>query len=418
MNVGEAGDCAEASEATRTRPTAGSRRLIGVPLAKVRGPDRFYYAAGASTVPGEARCADLWDITKTHMPIRHVWKSLVLAACLLLAGGAAANAQTVWVRDMTPGATGELMFGGERVSTATADASGLAQMALPAGKVTDAVTMHVYVEECGNLRRVILEDAASQPPPPDSLCQRFPITGLFEVHSDTTFVVNATGTHAVLIRQGPAYREWLHPVLDENGNVKISRDALPTGLMIGAGATGARFGHVVSDACGDASTCSGQTVKFAPSGALTLWATNFLGLEVGYIQPGDVSVSGTNTNLTFSTVFQSRIATGALKLGVQAGPVRFFANGGADYSVTLHTTTQSVTASTKGQGGTQTFALKTKGVGIYFGGGLETWMGRRLALYMEGGRAALKGSGAADADPGKISDSIIYATLGLRFRVF
>ena len=352
------------------------------------------------------------------MTTRPVWKSLVLAAGLLLARGAAANAQTVWLRDMPPGATGELMFAGDKVSTGTADASGLVQMAVPAGKVTGAVTMHVYVEECGNLRRVILEDTASQPPPADSLCQRFPINGLFDVHSDTTFVVNATGTHAVLIRQGPAYREWLHPVLDESGNVKISRDALPTGLMIGAGATGAEFGNIVSNACGDATTCSGQSLKFAPSGAVTVWATNFLGLEVGYLQPADVSVSGTNTNLAFSTVFQSRIATGALKLGVQAGPVRLYANGGADYAVTLQTTTQSVAASTKGQGGTQTFPLKTKGVGIYFGGGLEAWMGRRLALYMEGGRAALKGSAASGSDQGNISDSIVYATLGLRFRVF
>src|SRR5262249_33327991 len=185
---------------------------------------------------------------------------------------------------------------------------------------------------------------------------------------DTAFVVNATGTHAVLMREGPPYREWLHPVLDENGNVKITKEPLPTGLMIGAGATGAKFGHVVSDACGDAPTCSGDTAKLAPSAALTLWATNFFGLEVGYMQPGDLGISGTNTSLTFSSVFQSRIAPGALKLGAQAGPVRLFANGGVDYAVTEQTTTQSVGASTKGQGGSQTFALKTKGIGLYFGG--------------------------------------------------
>lgn len=360
----------------------------------------------------------LWDITKTHMTTRHVWKSLVLAAGLLLACGAAANAQTVWVRDMTPGATGELMLDAEKVSTGTADASGLVEMAVPAGKVSGAVTMHVYVEECGNLRRVILGEAASQPPPSDSLCQRFPVNGLFDVHNDTTFVVNATGTHAVLIRQGPAYREWLHPELDENGNLKITREQLPTGLMIGAGGSGTKFGSVVSDACGDATTCSGQTVKFAPSAALTVWATDFFGLEFGYIQPGDVSVSGTNTNLTFSTTFQSRVATGALKIGVQAGPLRFYANGGVDYAITQETTTQSVTPSTKGQGGTQTFELKTKGVGLYFGGGLEAWMSHRLGVYLEGGRAALKGSGPSGADQGSISDAIVYATLGLRFRVF
>jgi hypothetical protein len=264
---------------------------------------------------------------------------------------------------------------------------------------------------------VILGEEAFQPPATDTLCKRFPITGLFEVHPETTFVVDSTGTHAVLIRQGPAYREWLHPVLDENGNVMISREPLPTGLMIGAGATLARFGHVVSDACGDATTCSGSQVRFAPSAALTLWATNFLGLEIGYMQPADVNVSGNAANVAFTTVFQSRVATGALKLGVQAGPVRFFANGGVDYAVTLQQTTQTVAASTKGQGGTQTFPLKTKGVGLYFGGGIETWMSRRLAFYLEGGRAALRGSGS-ETDNGSVKDAIVYGTLGVRFRIF
>ncbi|HEX4347117.1 MAG TPA: hypothetical protein VHZ73_06070, partial [Vicinamibacterales bacterium] len=350
------------------------------------------------------------------MTTRHVWKSLVLAAGLLFARGVTANAQTVWVRDMTPGATGELTLGGDKVSTGTADSSGLVQMTVPDGRVTDAVSMHVYVEECGNLRRVILGQEAFQPPATDSLCQRFPITGLFDVHPDTTFVVNATGTHAVLIRQGPAYAEWLHPVLDSNGNVKISHEPLPTGLMIGAGASLAKFGHVVSDACGDATACNGQDLRFSPSATLTLWATNFFGLEVGYFQPVDVTAAGTNTNLTFATALQSRIATGALKIGLPAGPVRFYVNGGVDYALTVQTTTQTVVASTKGEGGTQTLALKTKGVGIYFGGGFETWMGRRLAFYIDAGRAALKGNPATDSDQGKISDSILYGTFGLRFR--
>lgn len=344
----------------------------------------------------------------------------MLAGGLLLSGGlATARAQTVWIREMTPGATGELTLGADKVATGTADASGLVQLAVPEGKVpAEGTTMRMFVEECGNLRRVMLGDQAFQPPAADTLCKRFPINGLFEVHPDTTFVVDSTGTHAVLIRQGPAYREWLHPVLDENGNVKISRDALPTGLMIGAGASLAKFGHVVSDACGDATTCNGQNVRFAPSATLTLWATNFLGLEVGYLQPADVNVSGVATNLTFSTLFQARVATGALKLGVQAGPVRFYGQGGVDYAVTLQQTTQTVLTSTKGQGGTQTFPLKTKGVGLYFGGGVETWTGSRLALYLEGGRAALKGSAASGTDNGSIKDSILYGTLGVRVRIF
>jgi hypothetical protein len=354
------------------------------------------------------------------MTIGKLWKPVALSVGLCLAVGLrAASAQTVWVRNAAPGSTAELMLNTDKVATGVADASGLVQLTIPPSFAKDkdaAADRHVYVEECGNLRRVLLVDVGLQPPPTDGLCQRTAIPALFETRSITTFVVDATGSHTVLIRQGPAFDAWLHPVLDESGNVKTVREPLPRGLMISGAATGAKFSDVVSVACGDASPCSGTQVKIAPTAAVTYWVTRFLAAEGTFMKPLDVHTSGSGTNYTFDSVFRSRIATVAGKLGIHAGPTRIYATVGADYADTTASTTQTVTPSPSKQGGTETFALKTQGWGLLWGGGMEGWLSQRLAIYAEGGRAALKGN-AVDNGDGALNDHLTFVTLGVRFRL-
>ena len=349
--------------------------------------------------------------------IRNRSRSLLFTVGLCLIGGGAANAQTVWVTHLMPGSSAELMIGADTVTSHTADATGLVELTVTPAKPKDAVAaMRVYIDDCGNLRRVILEESIVQPPPTDGLCQRIAVPDLFEVRSVTTFVVDATGSHSVLVRQGPAYDEWLHPVIDESGAVKAVREALPTGLMLSGGAAGVRFSDVMSNACGDAPSCSGQEGGIAAAAAATLWINSLIAAEVGYMQPRDLTASGTGTNLTFTNVFQSRIATATGKVGVQAAFARLYAMAGIDYAITSSTTTQTVVESATGKGGTQTFGLETRGAGLLFGGGMEAWFNRRLALFAEGGHAALKGS-AVNNGQGSLDDSILYATVGARFRI-
>jgi len=350
--------------------------------------------------------------------IRHASKALLIAVGLCLArGGADADAQTVWVTHLMPGASAELMLGPDKVASGTADANGLVELTVKPPKPKDAVSsMRVYVDDCGNLRRVILEESVVQPPPTDGLCQRIAVPELFEVRSVTTFVLDAAGGRSVLVRQGPAFNEWLHPSLDESGALKSEREALPTGLMISGGAAGLRFSDVMSNACGDATSCTGEQGGIAPAAGATLWISQLIGAEVGYMQPRDLTATGTNTNLTFTNVFQSRVATATGLVGVQAGFTRLYAMAGVDYSIMSSTTTQTVTASAAGNGGTQTFGLETKGIGLLFGGGLEAWFNRRLALFAEGGHAALRGS-PVDNGQGSLDDSLLYVAVGGRFRV-
>jgi len=349
---------------------------------------------------------------------RGALKSLALGIGLCLARGVGvASAQTVWLTHLAPGSNAELILGPDKVASGTADDSGLVQLAVqPAKPGNAAASMRVYVEECGNLRRVILGDSVSQPPPTDSLCQRFTVPELFEVRSITTLVVDGTGSHTVLVRQGPAFKEWLHPVLTESGAVKSVREPLPTGFMLSGGVAGVKFSDVVSNACGDATSCSGSGWRIAPAAAATLWFNQLIAAEVAYMQPQDVTTSGTGTNLTFTNVFQSRIASAVGKIGVQAGFARLYAMAGGDYAITSSTTTQTVVASTIGQGGTQTFGLETRGLGLVWGGGMEAWLSRRLAIIAEGGRATLKGS-AVNNGQGSLDDALVFATVGARFRI-
>jgi hypothetical protein len=276
--------------------------------------------------------------------------------------------------------------------------------------------MHVYVDVCGNLHRVLLEDTAAQVPRAEALCQRSGGTDLFEVQSITTLVADATGGHSLRIRQGPAYAEWLRPVLDESGEVKHVREPLPAGLIVSAGAAGVKANDIGTNTCGDATSCTFESTRIAAAVGAAVWLNRFIGLEVGYMQPQDVKITGSNTNLAFTSVFQSRIARAVGEVGVQGGPARFYGMAGVDYAITQLSTTQTVAASAIGQGGTQTFALKTRGLGLLIGGGTEFWFGRRLALFAEAGRAAIKGS-AVDNGQGSVNDALLFATLGARLHI-
>jgi hypothetical protein len=340
----------------------------------------------------------------------------------MVAGTGVAGAQTVIVRNVAPGAPLELVLNAARVASAAADAQGTGTLVVPPTDASkDATTeRRVFVDECGNMRRVLLVDAGLPAPAADSLCARTAVPDLFEMRAITSLVVDgSTGRHTILIRQGPAPDEWLHPVVDEGGgsHIESHRDPLPSGVILSGGLAGGRFGNVVSNACGTQTTsCSGGRTKGAVSAGAALWLTHFLGVEATYLKSQDVKTSGSGTNYTFDTVFQPKILILDGKLGVQAGPVRFYGFAGADRTWATFSTTQTVTGSVGVQGGTETLALKTAGWGFVAGGGMDIWTGKLLAIYMEGGRAALKGP-AVDKGDGSLDDHLTFVGLGLRLHI-
>jgi hypothetical protein len=67
-------------------------------------------------------------------------------------------------------------------------------------------------------------------------------------------------------------------------------------------------------------------------------------------------------------------------------------------------------------GGTVVQQFKTRGWSWTFGGGVEAWLGRWVAIYGEGGYLRLKGA-TVDGSEGQLDDGLTYVVAGLRVHV-
>ena len=259
-------------------------------------------------------------------------------------------------------------------------------------------------------RRVLLVEGGAQPPPQGG-CTRGTVRDLFSIQRVTTIVVDATGENPVVwIRQGPAPPEWF-------GNMTAERPSKwappPLGAMVSAGLGGATFANFVNNACGDASSCSGQNLGVDFMAGATFWFNRFMAADVGYVRPVSLKVSGSGTNVTFNSGLDARVVTIAGKAGAQAGPVRLYGIGGANRLFATSTTVQTVTNTAVGQ---ETFGLKAEGWGWLAGGGVEIYPLRRVGVFIEGTVLQLNGT-AIDNAQGSISDRVIYGTIGIRFSI-
>ena len=114
----------------------------------------------------------------------------VAAALLLTAGGGVAAAQTLIARRAPIGSTIELLVNSTKAGPAQADAAGDAKIpfTLPAGKTE--IDARVYVDTCGETRRVLVADRDSVAVPPETDCIRQEVTGVFLVRKVSSLVVN------------------------------------------------------------------------------------------------------------------------------------------------------------------------------------------------------------------------------------
>jgi hypothetical protein len=135
-------------------------------------------------------------------------------------------------------------------------------------------------------------------------------------------------------------------------------------------------------------------------------------------------VSGSGTNYRFNSTLETQFVTAVGKAGWPLGPFRPYAIAGANYHRALRTTTQETDALTVTEGdvtvtfpaNTQSWASATDGVSWLFGGGAEVWLSKRLALYGEITRAAVKGTGLNGTE-GSIDERLWCFWGGLRFRI-
>jgi hypothetical protein len=309
----------------------------------------------------------------------------------------------VIVRGATPGETVEVIVNDSPATAGTVAADGMAQVV---GNVplNDAkrpeMDARIYLDACDKVRRVLIIDRTRLPGPPQAGCARTEIGGVYWVRQRSTIVIDVSKPIPdVLLRQG-AY--------DPDAP---ARRLAPKGLVAFGGGGLARTSEAERIACGDVADCSSDGFVGAYNLGATLWITRWLGVEGSYLRPSRIVITGEPGTFSFSNTIDIDIINVVAKVGVPAGPVRFYGQGGGTYHEATNTMTQTLGEAS------QTVETNTDGWSYTFGGGLEGWISSRLALYGEAGITKIKGkerlSGVIEID-----DQLTHYMFGVRFRIF
>ncbi len=328
-----------------------------------------------------------------------VWRPLALAGVLgATLGAATAAAQTVVVRGVPAGSTAELVQDGAAPSSAAPNQAG---DAILKGNLTDRaeVRVNIYVDVCPTVRRVTVIGRDGVPAAAQAGCERTQVPGVFVIRPISTIVVTLTGPiPTVLLRQGPfdlrPPRRWA---------------GAPTGLVVFGAGGWSKLHHARESACATVEECPGKDSGVAYTGGLAYWLTPYVGAEASYLRPADVLFEGAVGNSLFRSSVETHVLMLTGKIGVPIGPVRIFGLGGATYhQARIGTIQDSV------DGIEDRFEMRTAGWGWTFGGGFEAWVAPRVAIYGEGGRAALKGKGVETGGEGSLDERMTFVMVGLR----
>jgi opacity protein-like surface antigen len=360
--------------------------------------------------------------------MRELRRLAVLAAALTVTGaGGVATAQTVVVVKAPPGATVELGLNAATIGTATADAAGIATLMVnleSRGRKPEA-DARILVDVCEKARRVTLIEAGWEAPPPAAGCARHQIFGVFYLQKITTVVVSAgEQAQAVWIKQGPAPEAWLRDLPTDTTKEKGPDVAVPSGLVFFGGVGLSKYKNAATVSCGTGASCTSDDNQIAGWLGGEYWIRPFLAASFGYLKPGGATANGDGTGYRFDSSLDPNVVTMTGKVGVPFGRFRAYGEIGASYNWTTRTTNQTMdeqTLTVDGvtvvvPGGTQTFKLKTDGWSWMWGGGVEFWISKSLAIWGEYSWAGLKGN-ASGGGEGTLDDSLTSVFAGVRFRL-
>jgi Outer membrane protein beta-barrel domain len=339
------------------------------------------------------------------------------AAFALSAGIGTAAAQTLYVRKTPPGSTIEAVVNSTQAGSAQADENGdvRIQIDLPKYTTKSEIDARVYVDTCDQNRRVTITERDAAPLPPDDGCTRQEITGIFFIRRVSSVVVNVGSPVAtLLLRQGSYSLRTRGP-----------RRSAPTGLVAFGGATMANYADALDFGCSGVPTCSGDDSGYSYTVGAEYWFSKYISAEGGYFKPPDLTIEGSGEGFRFNSFLEPHLFYGAGKIGVPAGPVRFYFKAGFNYHRAESGTRQhidefSVTdengVTTVTPARDTTVSADTSGWGWLLGGGAEAWVGRRFALYGEYGGAGIKGD-AEIAEQGRIDNRISFFIFGGRILI-
>jgi hypothetical protein len=343
---------------------------------------------------------------------------LVLAAVVLAAPAAG---QTVVVRSAPEGGTVELFVNASRVDSALADASGGATLRVGTAAARPArdADVHILVQSCGAVQRVVLVESGAAPPDQGGCAQR-DVPDLFLMGRETSFLVDigAPGPR-VRIRQGQIPASWLLAgafAADRTEGRRRERRPASNGLMVSGAGGVSRLQDLQGIACADIGGCQGPGQPWTATAGVSFWPAKFFGVEAGVIRPFDVKVDNPGPGLSFTTKADVRMLTLVGKVGGQAGPIRLYGLAGVNRHMITISTAQTVDASSTAAASSQTVSFKTKGWGLLVGGGGERWVLPALGIFGEGGWTAINGK-SADESGGTYDDQMWFGVFGIRLRI-
>jgi hypothetical protein len=361
--------------------------------------------------------------------MRVMWRPLAVAvAVAFVAGIGSAAAQTVTVKGAPAGTTLEFVLKGASVGSAPAGDDGTASVSASGATALGATEMdaYIFVDTCPDRRRVLVLERFTAPPALWEGCERKEVPGIYLVRAVTTFVVDVAGPLPILrLRQGPAPEQWLRSEDELTASIPKVRRPAPTGLILGGGAGLSSFSETPALACGNGPECSDNGMGLAFNAHGAFWINRILGVELGYLRPGGMTVTGRGPGYDFETTLDANIATATAKVGAPVGMARIYGFGGVNYHDAIRTTTETIEPTTVTTaegisitypGGTQVFQQETNGWGWMFGGGFEIWVSPMFGIYADAGYMAIKG-GAVGGKDKAIDDNLTYFMVGARIKL-
>ena len=337
-----------------------------------------------------------------------LWRLLGMAAALnVTAGVAAAAAQTVMVRNAPAGSNVEVLLNDTVAGTGTAGADGIVTVDLKMPEPGEMDT-NVYVDVCQAIRRVLVVDRNRRPAPPATGCDRREVSGLFLVTRVNTLVVDIGGLQpAMLLVKGTYTPPRPAPAAGEEA--PSEKRPSPTGITLFGGSGLGKLRDAFLIACGNAPGCDGNNGGFGYSFGGTYWFTPWLAAEGGYLKPRSVTAKGGDT-FAFDTTFDLDVFPIVAKLGIPAGPFRPYGLFGTAFHQSRLSSTETIDTAS------QSFAQRTHGWGLMYGGGAEGWVTPKVALYGEISFAKIKGN-AEDKGEGLVDDRLRFLGFGVRIRL-
>jgi hypothetical protein len=343
------------------------------------------------------------------------WRLLVAAALNVTMGVGISAAQTVMIRHAPPGETIETVLNATKAGSGTANAEGEARVPLSLSPLSKTeIDANIFVDVCDKLHRVIVVERTKLPDPQQPGCTRKDIPGLYWVRPVNTLVVDvADATPSLLLVKGSYNPGSLH-----------TWTPAPRGVVVSAGSLMGWYRDVVNAACGNVSGCSQSGTDFGFTGGATVWLWPFLGADVTYVKPRNLTVQGSGDTFNFTHTLDTDVLTVSGKVGAPIGPVRLYGQAGMDYvwaksslsetindlTITVNDVPQTI------PGGTQASSVKTEGWGWAFGGGGEVWLGKWIALYADLNFAQIKGEPKGGGDT-RINDQLRYVAFGGRVHI-